>query len=415
MATATMPNDGDILVEPAPRGLTRGGAARLDAIDMLRGLVIAIMVLDHSRDYFHYFALRFDPTDPAQSWPLLFATRWVTHLCAATFVFLAGVSIYFQKANGKPGLPSFLLKRGLWLVLLECTVISFGFNFGEPFVFLQVIWAIGASMVCMSLISRLSARWVLALGLAILLLYPLALAATAHAAVDATRAGSAGATDLLGVIRTVALAPGLLGPHILAYYAFVPWLSVMCLGFGLGPIYRLDRAERTRRLLPIAIGLLLAFVLLRLLDGYGDPAPWHPQADAVRTFMSFMNVSKYPPSPDYVFSTLGVSILLFLALDTLRGPLARVLLAYGRTPLFTYVCHIYILHTLMLVAVLALGFPFGTATDVVLSTKVRDYGWGFGLPVVYAVWLSVLALLVPLSMWFAALKARRRDWWLSYL
>jgi len=415
MATATMPNDGDILVEPAPRGLTRGGAARLDAIDMLRGLVIAIMVLDHSRDYFHYFALRFDPTDPAQSWPLLFATRWVTHLCAATFVFLAGVSIYFQKANGKPGLPAFLLKRGLWLILLECTVISFGFNFGEPFVFLQVIWAIGASMVCMSLISRLSARWVLALGLAILLLYPLALAATAHAAVDATRAGSAGATDLLGVIRTVALAPGLLGPHILAYYAFVPWLSVMCLGFGLGPIYRLDRAERTRRLVPIAIGLLLAFVLLRLLDGYGDPAPWHSQADAVRTFMSFMNVSKYPPSPDYVFSTLGVSILLFLALDALRGPLARVLLAYGRTPLFTYVCHIYILHTLMLVAVLALGFPFGTATDVVLSTKVRDYGWGFGLPVVYAVWLSVLALLVPLSMWFAALKARRRDWWLSYL
>jgi uncharacterized membrane protein len=412
MATATLPND-DVLVEPTPKGLTRSGAHRLDAIDMLRGLVIAIMVLDHSRDFFHYYALRLDPTDPAKTWPLLFATRWVTHLCAATFVFLAGVSIYFQKANGKTDLPSFLLKRGLWLIFLEMTVISFGFNFGEPFIFLQVIWAIGASMICMSLISRLSARWVLALGLAILLLYPLVAAASG---VGANRvSGGVAPTDVFAILRTVALAPGLIGTHILAYYAFIPWLSIMCLGFGLGPIYRLDQTERTRRLLPIAIGLLLVFALVRLLDSYGDPAPWSTQATGVRTFMSFMNVSKYPPSPDYAFATLGVSILLFLALDQLRGPLARVLLAYGRTPLFTYICHIYILHCLMLGAVLTLGFPFGTATDVVLSTKVMDNGWGFGLPVVYAVWLTVLVLLVPLSMWFSALKARRRDWWLSYL
>jgi uncharacterized membrane protein len=412
MATATLQND-DVLVEPTPKGLTRAGAHRLDAIDMLRGLVIAIMVLDHSRDFFHYYALRLDPTDPAKTWPLLFATRWVTHLCAATFVFLAGVSIYFQKANGKTDLTTFLLKRGFWLIFLEMTVISFGFNFGEPFIFMQVIWAIGASMIGMSLISRLPARWVLGLGLAILLLYPLAAAASG---VGANRvSGGMASTDLLAILRTVSLTPGMIGTHILAYYAFIPWLSVMCLGFGLGPIYRLDQAERTKRLLPIAIGLLVAFVLVRLLDGYGDPAPWSHQATPMRTFMSFMNVSKYPPSPDYAFATLGVSILLFLALDKLRGPLARVLLAYGRTPLFTYICHIYILHLLMLGAVLALGFPFGTATDTVLSSKVLDNGWGFGLPVVYAVWLTVLILLVPLSMWFAALKARRRDWWLSYL
>jgi uncharacterized membrane protein len=414
MATATLPSD-DVLVEPVPKGLTRSGAHRLDAIDMLRGLVIAIMVLDHTRDFFHFYALRLDPTDPAKSWPLLFATRWVTHLCAATFVFLAGVSIYFQKANGKVGLPSFLLKRGLWLILLECTVISFGFNFGEPFLFLQVIWAIGASMVCMSLISKLPARVVLGLGLAILSLYPFALAAIAHASVGAIGAGSASVTGPIGVLLTVSLAPGMIGTHILAFYAFIPWLSIMCLGFGLGPIYRLDQSARSKRLLPIAIGLLALFVVVRLIDGYGDPAPWTHQASAMRTFMSYMNVSKYPPSPDYAFATLGISILLFLALDKLRGPLARVLLAYGRTPLFTYVCHIYILHLMMLVAVLALGFPFGTATDTVGSTKVLDNGWGFGLPVVYAIWLTVLALLVPLSMWFSALKARRRDWWLSYL
>jgi uncharacterized membrane protein len=414
MATALRGND-DVLVEPRPNGLTRGGAHRLDAIDMLRGLVIAIMVLDHARDYFHYYALRLDPTDPVNSWPALFATRWVTHLCAVTFVFLAGVSIYFQKANGKTDLPSFLIKRGAWLILLEVTVISFGFNFAEPFIFLQVIFAIGISMISMSVIARLPARWVLALGLAILLLYPFALAATAHATVDATRAGNANATNLQDVIRTLALAPGVLGTHVLAYYAFIPWLSVMCLGFGLGPIFRLDRATRTRRLLPIAIGLLAAFILLRFFNSYGDPAPWSYQATSMRTFMSFMNLSKYPPSPDFVFATLGVSILLFLILESLRGPLARVLLAYGRTPLFTYVCHIYLLHGLMLAAVLALGFPFGTATDVVLSTKVRDLNWGFNLPVVYAVWLLVLVVLAPLAIWFSGVKARRRDWWLSYL
>ena len=406
MATATLPNEGDALVEPTPKGLTRSGAARLDAIDMLRGLVIAIMVLDHARDYFHFYAQRFDPTNPAQTWPLLFATRWVTHLCAPTFVFLAGVSIFFQKANGKTGgdLSLFLVKRGLWLILLEVTVISFGFNFGEPFVFFQVIWAIGISMVCMSLIARLPARWVLALGLAILLLYPLAVPATA------------GVSGALGVIRTLAIAPGMIaGTPILAFYSFVPWLAVMCLGFGLAPIFRLDQTERTKRLLSIAIGLLIAFVLLRLLDSYGDPAPWSDQATPARTFMSFLNVSKYPPSPDYVFATLGVSILLFLALERLRGPIATVLLAFGRTPLFTYVCHIYILHLMMLAAVAASGFPLTVATHVVDTTKMMQLGWGYSLGVVYLAWATTLVLLVPISLWFAGVKRRRRDWWLSYI
>ena len=406
MATVAAPGDGDLLVEPTPKGLTRSGATRLDAIDMLRGLVIAIMVLDHARDYFHYDAFRFDPTDPAKTWPFLFATRWITHLCAATFVYLAGVSIFFQKANGKTGatLSSFLLKRGLWLILLEVTVVGFGFNFGEPFIFLQVIWAIGASMICMAALARLSERWVLAIGLGILLLYPFLVPATA------------GASGVLGVIRTLAIAPNMIGTKILAFYAFVPWLSVMCIGFGLGPIYRAAREERFRKLLPLALGLLLAFVLLRLLDGYGDPAPWTYQAGQVRTFLSFMNVSKYPPSPDYVFATLGVSILIFLMLEALRGPVAQILLAYGRTPLFTYVAHIYILHLMMVGVVLATGFPLDVAFHSVDDTNhLVQVNWGFSLGIAYLAWATTLALLVPLSMWFAGVKQRRRDWWISYL
>jgi uncharacterized membrane protein len=399
-----MPAGGDTLAEPTPKGLTRSGAARLDAIDMLRGLVIAIMALDHTRDFFHFYAQRFDPTDPAKTWPLLFATRWVTHLCAPTFVFLAGVSIYFQKANGKTDLSSFLLKRGLWLILLECTVVSFGFNFGEPFISLQVIWAIGASMIAMSVIARLPARSVLAIGLAILLLYPFAVSATS------------GAQGVRGIVRMLALAPGMIpGMPIRVRYAALPWLAIMCLGFGLGSIFRLPQAERRLRLLQLASGLLLLFLTLRLLDGYGDPVPWSIQTTPTRTFLSFMNVSKYPPSPDYAFATLGISMLLFLILEAVRGPVAKVLLAYGRTSLFTYVCHLYILHFLMIAAVLATGFPFSVATHVVYLSSVVQANWGFSLVIVYFVWALTLALLIPLSMWFAALKARRRDWWLSYL
>jgi len=404
MATATIPAVGDALVEPNPTGLTRSGAARLDAIDMLRGLVIAIMALDHTRDFFHFYAQRFDPTDPAKTWPILFATRWVTHLCAPTFVFLAGVSIYFQRANGKADLAPFLVKRGLWLILLEVTVVSFGFNFGEPFIGLQVIWAIGASMVCMGLVARLPSGWGLILGLAILLLYPFALSATS------------GVHGLLGALRMLALAPGMItGVPIRVRYAFIPWLAVMCIGFGLGPIYRLPSVERRRRLVPLALGLLLAFLTLRLFDGFGDPSPWSVQVTPMRTLLAFMNVSKYPPSADYVFVTLGISILLFLALETVRGPAAKVLLAYGRTPLFTYVCHLYILHLLMIGAVLAAGFPFAVATHVVYGSGLVRANWGFALPVVYGFWLLTLALLIPLSLWFAGVKRRRRDWWLSYL
>jgi uncharacterized membrane protein len=405
MAATAIPNATiDPLVEPAPAGLTRSGAARLDAIDMLRGLVIAIMVLDHVRDFFHVDAARFDPTDPLKTTAILFATRWVTHLCATTFVFLAGVSILFQKANGKApaDLSTFLLKRGLWLILLECTVVSFGFNFGEPFLFLQVIWAIGFSMVCMAAISRLSSNAVLALGIAILLLYPFA------------SPPLSGATGTLATVRTLLLGPpGMVTrAPVLAFYAGIPWLGVMCLGFGLGPVYRMATAKRNRILLPIAIGLLAAFLIVRGLDGYGDPSPWVHEPTTGQTILSFMNVSKYPPSEDYVCATLGISILLFLGLGYLRGPVARVLLDFGRTPLFTYVAHIYIAHTLMLIVVLATGRPAGVAFNVVATAPVD---WGFPLPVVYSVWALVVAMLIPLSRWFAGIKRRRRDWWLSYL
>jgi uncharacterized membrane protein len=397
----------DPLVEPAPAALTRSGAVRLDAIDMLRGLVIAIMVLDHVRDFFNVPAGSFDPTDPLRSYPALYLTRWVTHLCAPTFVFLAGVSILFQKANGKSPaeLSRFLLTRGAWLVFLECTVVSFGFDFGTGVVFLQVIWAIGMSMIAMALISRASSTIVLAIGAAMLLIYPFFVPLTA------------GATGALAIIRTIAIAPGLIpGIPVLAFYSVVPWLGVMCLGFGLGPLFRLPQAQRSKALLVIATCLIAAFALLRLVDGYGDPVPWITEPTQGRTLLSFFNVSKYPPSPDFVCVTLGMSMLLFLVLQYLRGPVARVLLNFGRTPLFTYVCHIYIAHGLALLAALAHGTPDAVLNFIGKNSRGGPPSdWGYSLLEVYVVWGVVIALLIPLSRWMAGIKRRRRDWWLSYI
>jgi uncharacterized membrane protein len=407
MATQTAQLSSDSLVDPQATGLTRSGATRLDAIDMLRGLVIVFMVLDHVRHFFHDAASSFDPTDPAQSYPLLYATRWITHLCAPTFVFLAGVSIFLQKANGKADadLSRFLLTRGAWLVLLEVTLVSFGFNFGVNFVFLQVIWAIGMAMICMAGIARFSPRVVLAIGAGILFLYPLLVSATA------------GTGGIAGTLLMLAFGAGFVpGAPIFVAYAVVPWLAVMCLGFGLGPVFRLSEGERTRILLPIAAVMLAAFFLLRFLNGYGDPAPWEAQKTATQSAMAFFNITKYPPSPDYVLATLGLSLLVFLALQRLGGWFGRILLDFGRTPLFTYICHLYIAHGLMLAAAIAVGRT-DDAVRVLEQAFAGDTfpGWGWSLGVTYAVWLLVIVLLIPLARWMADLKRRRRDWWLGYI
>ena len=393
----------DSLLEPA---LNRAGVPRLDAIDMLRGLVIALMVLDHVRDFFHTDAFLFDPTDPTRTTPLLYATRWVTHLCAPTFVFLCGVSAYLQRVNGKdpPTLSRFLLTRGVWLVLLEVTIVGFGFNMSLPFLFLQVIWAIGVGMIVLAALVWLPPRVVLGIGVAIV---------AGHDLLSAIKAADLGA---LAPVWRLAFQPGLLGAQLgFVAYPAIPWLGVMCLGYGLGHVFVQPADQRRRTVLTLAIGALALFIVLRLLNRYGDPLPWARQSDAVRTLLSFFNVSKYPPSLLYVLVTLAISLTLMRWLERLRGLPARVLLAYGRTPLFTYVLHIYVVHCAALLVGVANGFPasgfFGFLRD---PSRLIAAHWGFGLAVVYLVWLLVLALLYPPARWFAGVKRQRRDWWLSY-
>lgn len=392
---------------PPATGLTRLGPARLDMVDALRGLVIALMVLDHVRDYFHWQAFVFNPTDLARTTPLLFATRWITHLCAPSFVLLAGVSIFLQQAGGypRPAQSRFLLSRGLWLIVLELTVIVFGFNFVWPFLFLQVIWAIGVGMLAMAALIWLPRTAVLALGIAIVAGHGVL------AGFDASRWGA------LAPLWTLAMRPGAV-PGIEGFVAYpaVPWVGILCLGYGLGPLFLLDAQRRRRALAALALAMLAAFALLRAGSGFGDPSPWQRQADPLLDALAFVNVSKYPPSLSYALVTLGVSLWLMLALERCPDRLRRVLLAFGRTPLFTYLLHIYLVHGLALSIGVASGIPAAVFVGILGNAgRIAGSGWGVSLPAVFAVWLGVLAALYPLSRWFAGLKARRRDRWLSYL
>lgn len=392
--------------------MTRNGIRRLDSIDMLRGLVIVLMVLDHARDFFHVDAFVFDPTDPTRTTPILFFTRWITHLCAPTFVFLSGVSIFLQRENGKTGadLAKFLVTRGLWLIVLELTLVCFGFNFAMSLVFLQVIWAIGASMVLMAALVQLSPRAVLMVGATIV---------AGHGLLAPLEAADLGPFALAWRLL---MEPGLAGfAPGLVVYPVIPWFGVMCLGYGLGSIFLQETARRRRSVLLLGAGAIVAFLILRTVNVFGDPAPWTVQSTPVATALSFFNVSKYPPSLLYVLITLGVSLLISLMLERLPGAAARVLLAFGRTPLATYVLHIYILHVLALIVGVLMGLPSALFFDflgsnfVVSPARLPQAGWGFGLGIVYVVWIAVLAALYPFSAWLAQVKRERRDWWLSYV
>lgn len=364
--------------------------------------MIALMILDHVREYFHVAALQFQPTDLDQTTPLLFATRWVTHLCAPTFVFLAGVSISLQRDNGKRGgrLSGFLLTRGLWLILLELTLIVFALNFAWPFVFLQVIWAIGIGMILMAALVWLPRPAILVLGLVLLIAGP---------AVAAIAMGNLAQWGLLAGL----FLPGPL-PGGFSAYPPLPWFAFMAIGYGVAPLF--VRADRARSLPLVGAGLLTAFVLLRATNLYGD-TPWTllPN-DAVKTALSFLNISKYPPSLLFGLATLGVSLLLTSILARLNGASARLFEAFGRVPLLIYVVHLYLVHGLAMALGAALGFApslfIGFLAD---SSALKASGWGVNLAWTYVVWVLIVLSLWPLASRFAAFKAERRRWWTSYL
>jgi uncharacterized membrane protein len=399
---------------------------RIAEIDMLRGLVIVLMALDHVRDYFIGASGRGiggNLLDPTTTTPALYMTRWITHLCAPTFVFLAGVSAYLQFAKGKttPQLSAFLATRGLWLLFLEVTVLSFGWSFGFPYpFFLQVIAAIGWCMLALSALIWLPRTAVLAIGVVIV---------AGHNLLDPVTPQQFGALSLLWTFLHEG-GPVFVGeqPIGLIAYPVLPWIGVICLGYGLGAVFTEPPEKRNRTVFLLGLAMLAAFLVLRLTMIYGDPAfatgpeavwrDWREQPTLGAAIMVFFDVQKYPPSLQFTLVTLGIVLTLWPLLARLRGPVGRILGTFGAVPFFFYVLHVYLVHSLAIAANAAAGHNVRGLFDYMLNVFTapdRLEGLGFTLPWVYVAWIAVLVILYPACRYWQALKARRRDWWLSYL
>jgi uncharacterized membrane protein len=383
---------------------------RIPSIDIARGLVMVIMALDHTRDYLHIHAAQ-SPTDLATTTPVLFFTRWITHLCAPTFVFLSGMSAWLS-LNGDTPIATgrrFLLKRGFVLIVIEFTLVNFALFFDLHFrLFLfEVIATIGSGLILVSLLSRLSPKlvWVIAcllfFGHDLVLQFPMP------------------KNPVLNFIGSLLFGPGAfpLSKNCLLVIAYpvLPWLGIMLAGYCAARLFTLPVPKRRTIFLRLGLAALALFVLLRLSNWYGNPVPWTTQKDGLFTFLSFMNVNKYPPSLLFSLSTLGILLLILSAAEGRDNALTRFLLVYGRVPLFYFVCHIYLIHLLMLLIVTIQGYPW-SSMDFGPFKFGRPAAAGLPLGAIYLAWAAVVLAFYPLCRWYGSYKARHREkTWMRYL
>jgi uncharacterized membrane protein len=388
---------------------------RLESIDIVRGLVMVFMAIDHTRDYFTY--LRFEPESLSHTYYALFFTRWITHFCAPMFFFLAGVGAFLYGLRRTPSqLSRFLWTRGLWLIIVEFTIVGFAWSFIIPFGFFGVIWALGASMVIMAAAVRLPIRWLGALAVLMIV---------GHDLLDRIRPSQFGraawAWSLLHVKGGVVL-PGNVFDFVL--FPIVPWVGVMAAGYVFGTLYQRELRERRRIMAMLGIAMVVCFVFLRATNLYGNPpvgsggvsqGDWHIQPTVEKTVILFLDVEKYPPSLEFLLMTLGPGILLLALLDgkTASG-LFRPLLVFGRVPMFFYILHLYLIHALAVVVALLFHQPYQWLLHGAFIANSMPDGYGHGLPFIYLIWLTVLVILYFPCRWFMGVKQRRREWWLSY-
>ena len=391
------------LLPPPTQALTRVGS-----IDVLRGIVMIIMALDHTREFLHVNGFYYDATDMATTTPILFFTRWITHFCAPLFVFLAGTSAYLSGRKKTPRqLSSFLLTRGLWLIFLEVTIINFTFWFNLTFSFLmlQVIWAIGVSMIVLSGMVFLPWRVVLAIGMAIIV---------GHNTLDTVSFPQGTTAHVVwGLLHQQSFLRLDSGMTIGILYPVLPWIGVMVTGYCFGRLYSTDYTTEQRKRLLLIMGLaaVAGFILIRLLNVYGDPRPWDVQRDGLYTFMSFLNTTKYPPSLLFLLMTLGPGMLLLYAFEGRQYRWMNFVSVYGRVPLFYYILHFLVIHLLSLAGMLVSGVSWSALK--VQEAIPRDQG--FSLGVVYICWIGVVLFFYPLCRWYADFKARQTSQVWSYL
>jgi uncharacterized membrane protein len=377
---------------------------RILSIDVLRGLIMIIMALDHVRDFFSN--VHYDPLDLSQTSPQLFLTRFVTHYCAPTFVFLAGTSafLYLSKGKTKKQASLFLLTRGLWLVFAELAIINllWSFDIGYHFIGVQVIWAIGWSMIFLSAIIFLPLRVVGIIGLIIIF---------GHNLLDGIHAESFGKAKIFWAILHEQNFIQLTKDRFFGVmYPLIPWIGVMAAGYAFGSFFKMEWTQRKKWFSIIGVSCIVLFVVIRYATNYGDLRLWQHQTVCWKNVFAFINVTKYPPSLLYLLITLGPSILLLLLFEKMGNALTRFFAVYGRVPFFYYIMHLAVIHTAMYITTRIIHFD--TSNFTVLNP---DPYWGYSLKVVYLVWIAVVLSLYYPCRWFMRLKARRKDWWLSYL
>ncbi len=384
--------------------------SRVQSIDLLKGLVMVIMALDHTRDYFHAAAYIFWPTDPLQTTWAIFLTRWITHFCAPAFSLLAGISAYLiGRRKSKNELSVFLIKRGLWLVFIEVTIVNFAWFFDPEFRNdgLAVIWALGISMMVLAALIQLPTTAIMVFSIAVVF---------GHDLLDTLH--------YKGNIWWALLHDG--GDfkysdnfQFFVGYPVVPWIAVMSLGYCLGSLYNTNYevAKRKKILNILGMASVLLFILLRWLNVYGDPFGWKQYDTFSQSMMSFLDPNKYPPSLLYLLMTLGASFLFLANSENLKGKIVNFFCTYGRVPFFYYILHLYLIHLFAMLAAQLTGYGWQAMQ---LSKWVTDVpalkGFGFELWVVYAVWIAVVLILYPLCSTFDTYKQNHKEkWWLSYL
>ena len=373
--------------------------ARIESIDVVRGMIMIIMALDHVRDFFGHSGL--NPTDPATTTIPLFFTRWITHFCAPVFFLLTGTGAYISlRRKTRPELSRFLFTRGLWLIFLEVGVVrclGWFLNFNYHVTILMVLWALGWAMIVLSGLVYLPASIVTIFG---------AVMIASHNLLDSVQSSNP--------LWIILHSPGMImnHPNVFLAYPLIPWVGVTAVGYGLGQIYGWPSARRRAFLLPLGLGMTAAFLVLRGINVYGDPQRWSTQKSAAFTVLSFLNTTKYPPSLLYLLMTLGPAMVFLWSIDGTTPQWLRPALVIGKVPMFYYLLHLPLIHLLAVVVCYA---RFGQEHWLFENPLFfQPPEWGYSLPIVYMVWVLVVVALYPLCRWFAALKQRRSDAWLSY-
>jgi uncharacterized membrane protein len=386
----------------------RSTSSRIQSVDLLRGIVMVIMALDHTRDFLHYSAYHFSPENLSKTYGFLFFTRWITHFCAPVFVFLAGVSVRLAsgKRAGRADMSRHLIARGLWLIVIEWTIMEFGwtFNFRYQLVVLQVIWVIGWGLILLAGLIWLPTR-VVAVGAVVMIV--------AHNAFDNVKL-----TGLWQILHRPAVYQAGTTP-IFELYPLIPWVGVLAAGYCFAPVFQMEEDRRRRILVRLGIAMTAAFFVLRAINGYGDPIRWSTQRTLELTVISFFRTLKYPPSLLYLLMTLGPAMLALGLMDRVRVSDNHPLRVFGRVPMFYYLCHFYLIHAVCLVLS---GLRYGRwdyfthlpGAIIGLPDPTFPQDWGYNLATVYLLWAAIVAALYFPCRWWMGVK-RRGGWWTSYL